>query len=778
MGKYAVAALDGAGADASATESNSAAPAIPTAKAPNPRIAIANQMHGSGKLDAAETLYREILQADPDNPNALHGLGLIAYQTEHFEQAVELLQAAVRHKPDYVQAYNNLGNALNLIGRPDEAREAYEQAVLLSPQHAEALNNLANLLRVSGQRRQAIETFERALEADPEFRLARMNMAKTLIELGRFDEAQEILHGALEACPDDAEIYFNIGLAHSLDLEFEKAVEALSDCVERDPRHTEAYFKLGYAHARCDRRLDAQVSYRLALEMDPDHTAARNNLGNIFASLGRYGEAVVEYERALKAVPRRVDVIDNLGVALRKAGRFEEAFEVLDRALKIDPHYGSAHNDLGAAYQAIGDIDAAARCYLRAVEVAPDEPSGEKNYLFALLNLPGLSSAEVFRRHCELRGRYHRPGAEPKIFSGRSRDTDRRLRIGYLSSDFRTHVVSLNMLPLFENHDHDQVEIFLYAEVEYPDRVTAQIKSAGDHWRPTKDRTDAEVAEMVEADEIDILVCMAGADPSQFPRLRNQRPRRDGLLADRRPAASAGNAGRIYRGALSPANLLPVRAARRPPSNRFHAGGEKWLRTFGSFNKPEKVNDEVVALWSDVLKAVPDSRLLLKYFNLYREPSLQRRWRERFAAHGIPAERLVLKAQNESRHSHLQLYNQVDIALGPFPFNGATTTFEALTMGVPVVAVRGRHFVDRVAASIATHAGHPEFVAGSEPEYVERAVALASDIDGLNEIRARLRADIAASPICDGRAYAVSIENAYRDMWGRWCRGDVPAAAE
>ena len=191
--------------------------------------------------------------------------------------------------------------------------------------------------------------------------------------------------------------------------------------------------------------------------------------------------------------------------------------------------------------------------------------------------------------------------------------------------------------------------------------------------------------------------------------------------------------------------------------------------TFASFNKPEKINEQVIALWARVLTAIPHSRLLLKYFNLYSEPALRDRWVEKFAEHGIEADRLILKASADAAKSHLALVGEADIALDPFPFNGATTTYESLIMGVPVITLRGKHFVDRVAGSILTHCGHSELVAETSEDYVTLARELAGDPVRLSDLRRSLREEFFSSTLSDGVSYTLSVEEGFRDMWRKWC---------
>jgi len=319
--------------------------------------------------------------------------------------------------------------------------------------------------------------------------------------------------------------------------------------------------------------------------------------------------------------------------------------------------------------------------------------------------------------------------------------------------------------------------------VARPDRVSDMFKSAADGWTDVRGLTDGEIAERIAGDGIDILVMLAGRfdDNRAFLAAERAAPiqvsyhdvatsglnEMDALLTDEvlsPPDGTEQFTERLvrlpaYYQYLTPDGLPDVAS---PPAT--FAGRV----TFGSFNKPEKMTDQVVALWAEVLDAVPGARLALKYKNHYGDPETERYWRGRFGDHGVGDDRLVLLSGDDKRADHLWLYGQIDIALDPFPFNGATTTFEALAMGVPVVALKGTRFAGRVAASILHQAKCDELAADTPTDYVAIARDLAGDIDHLADLRAKLRGRLRASALCDGPAYARTVEAAYRGLWRDW----------
>ncbi len=677
---------------------------------------LGNRLHRQERFSEAETVFRAILDHDARNPAALHFLGVIAHQTGRHDAAVRLIRAAIAVAPNYHQAYNNLGNVYESMRQHVDAAEAYARATELKPDYKDA--------------------------------------------------------------------HFNLGIVRRQLGELEKALEAFSACMRLDQQCAETHFEIGKTYQLMGCRLQAQIAYKVALELDPTHVSSRHNLANLQTTLGRINEALSEYEQILEHHPDNVRVLNSKGVAQRKIGLIEQAIATVSQSDSLDPDNVETLATLGAAYQTIGDNEKAFACYRRATEIMPDAECAHKSLLFVALNLPELSSQQMFDLHRKVRGPFDKPALTRKPFVSRDRDPNRRLRIGYVSSDFRTHVVGFNMLPLITSHDHSQFEVFLYGQIEFPDHVTDIFKEGADHWRSTLMKSNERVAREIEEDEIDILVILAGRFDENRPIVASYRPAP--IQVSYHDCATSGLEAMDYwltDPILHPTDtpeLFTEQLYRLPvyyqyprqenlPEVKSPPALTNGFVTFGCFNKPEKINDEVVALWAEILKAVPNSRLLLKYFNHYSQPAARKQWEARFAEHSVAADRLILRAGLDHRRSHLELYDNVDIALDPFPFNGATTTFESLLMGVPVISLRGRHFVDRVASSMMTHVGLPEWIAETRLEYVTLAADLAGDLPRLARLRGDLRTKLHGSPLCDSPTYARTVEAAYRDMWQTWC---------
>jgi predicted O-linked N-acetylglucosamine transferase (SPINDLY family) len=344
-------------------------------------------------------------------------------------------------------------------------------------------------------------------------------------------------------------------------------------------------------------------------------------------------------------------------------------------------------------------------------------------------------------------------------------------------------VVANNLLPLISAHDRGRFDVRLYGLVARPDRLTGMFKTAADGWTDMRGMDDGAIADRIAGDGVDILVVLAGRFDDNRPFVAAHRAApiqisfhdvatsgldaMDALLTDAilsPPESAAQFTERLVR--------LPVYYQFLPPDNLPELAplpaAAAGRITFGSFNKPEKITPDVAALWARVLDAVPGSRLALKFKNLYGDPETQRFWRARFERHGVGPDRLILLSGDDRRRDHLALYGQIDIALDPFPFNGATTTFEAMAMGVPVVTLAGTRFAGRVAASILHHASCADLIAADADGYVAIARGLAGDLERLADLRAGLRNRLTASPLCDGTAYARTVEDAYRALWRDW----------
>lgn len=613
-------------------------------------LARALEHHRAGRLTKAARLYKKILKTFPDQPDALHFLGVIADQSGNHEKAVDLISRAIAVNPDDAEAYNNLGAALKHLGRIEDGAAAYAKAVALWPDYAEAHSNLGNTLR----------------------------------ELGRPEEAVASIHRALALKPDNAN--------------------------------------------------------------------AHNNLGNAYKALYRLDDAAAAFHRAIE----------------------------------LRPNYPEAYNNVGMVLMDEGLIEAAVEAFKMAIAQGVDNPAAHANLLFCMNYEFAFTAGDILaesRHWSEKYGRHDRTGPGP---FPNDPSPDRRLKIGYVSPDFKQHSVAYFFEPLLAAHDREHVEIFCYAEVARPDAVTERLKVLADHWYSTVGDDDAAVAEQIRQHGIDILIDLAGYTSGTRLRVFGLKP----------APIQVSWLGYPNTTGLSAIDYRLTDAVADPPGesdahyseelvrlpNGFHcyqplAGApevdalpaqEMGHLTFGSFNTFPKVSENVITTWAKVLSEVPNSRLLLKAWQ-FADEAVRERCLDIFRANGIADERLELVPRIAAPEEHLGLYGRVDMALDTFPYGGTTTTCEALWMGVPVVTLKADRHAGRVGASLLTTLGLEELIADTAEAYVAAAAALAGDLDRLADMRAGLRQRLQASKLCDRAGFARDIEAAYREMWRRWC---------
>ena len=780
--------------------------------------------HQAGRLTDAKRAYVEVLSREQNNAVALHLLGVVRNQEGEAGQAIELIGTAIALQPDYAEAHNNLGNALHDQGQLEAAVVAYYRALRLKPGYAQAHSNLGNALYDQGKLEESVAACRAALALKPDLAEAHSNLGNALKDQGKLEEAVAAYHEALTLKPDFAVAHNNLGNALYDQGDLEAAVAAYGKAQRLKPDYAQAQSNLGNA-LRDQGKLDLAVAAcHASLALQPDCTEAHSNLGNALRDQGKLEEAVTAYHDALALKPDFAEAHNNLGNALRDQGKLEESVAAYHAALALKPDFAEAHNNLGAVYRSQGLPAAAAAACRRAVRLKPDfaeahcnlgnvlrdqgkleeavaacraalalKPDfaeAHSNLIFTMNYDARVTPEEIFAESRDWNLHHAAPRAEPIRARHIPPDPERRLRIGYVSPDLRSHSVSYFVEPLLASHDRDAVEVFCYAEVTQPDRVTARLRNLADGWRSTVGLTDAEVAERIREDRIDILIDLAGHTANNRLQVFARRPAPvqvswcgypnttgmtaiDYRLTDAH-ADPHGDADALHSETLvrlpdcflcyAPPHDAPEAA---PPP---HAGSGHI--TFGSFNNLTKLRPGTIAVWAQILERVPGSRLIVKSKPLVDEKT-RRRNLELFAAAGISAERLELVPWIPSQAGHLGAYSRIDIALDTFPYNGTTTTCEALWMGVPVIALRGRRHAARVGLSLLAAVGMPEFAVQSTQAYVEAAVGLANDLDRLTALRGDLRERLRASPLCDAGAFTRHVETAYRDMWRTWCTTDV-----
>jgi len=565
------------------------------------------------------------------------------------------------------------------------------------------------------------------------------------------------------------------------------AVAALNRFLRDRPDHPGGLYLMALcanAAGRADVAIDCLRRARDAAPADPD---IAYSLGSLLAPAA-VEEALACFRDAVRLRPGFAAAWTNMGNLLAGLGLLEEAAEAYERALAADPDLVEVETNLGVLRQSQGLHDEALRHHDHVVGIRPDFRKGQHNRLMSMHYNERLTTDEIRAAHLSWGDALWAEFAGARMQSGdfaNSREQDRPLRIGYVSPDFRQHPVASFFLPLLEAHDRTRVDVGCYSTVARPDAMTDRIRAAADRWIDASGMDDETLAGRIVADRIDILVDLAGhtsgnrlpvfarrAAPVQVTWLGY--PGITGLATmDYRLTDAVADPPGEETDATGPERLLRLPGGflcYSPPVdvavNKPPLGGRPVV--FGSFNNFAKVNEAVLDCWADILKLCPSAELMLKARSL-NDPGTRKRCADAFGARGVDPGRIRLRGTVPGLADHFAAYNQIDIALDTFPYNGTTTTFDALWMGTPVVALRGDRHAARVGASILTHLGLPDLIAEDRRGYIEIAAALAGDQGRCGDYAARLRDGLRASPLLDSTRFARSIEKTYRDMWNYWC---------
>jgi len=751
-------------------------------------------LRAQGRVDDTRAALRRALALDPTLA-AAHFYLANSFGPDEAAQAAAHLRAAIRCDPALAEAHNNLGNLLRAT-QPAEAQAAFERAIALRPDFMHAYFNLGTLLAsmqpATAEATEATEaTLRRALELDPRFAPAWSRLGQLLCAQ-RPDAAEAALRRAIELDPELAAAHFHLGnllCARRPDA----AAQALRRAVEIKPDFAAAWVNLAHALTKTHPK-DAEAAARQAVALDPGLADAHYNLGTLIG-VTHPEEAVDALRRAVALQPDHRLAWHHLGLVL-KGERLHEAEAALRRAIELDPADPAGHAALGNVLLDMGRLDESVASYRQALALASVESSSEdgasgdivvahSDLIFALAFQ--TDDPQTLLDECRrFAARYEPPVLEPHAPGEDNLTPGRRLRIGYVSPDFRSHCQALFTVPLLAHHDRAAFEIVCYASVAKPDAMTQHIKTLVDVWRDVRELDDAALARQIRDDRIDILVdlTMHMAAGRRLLFARRPAPVQLAWLAYPGTTGSPAMDYRLTDPWLDPVDepgrdaLYSERSLRLPDAfwcydaqvaglevNPLPAAGGEPI-TFGCLNNPAKISDHALRLWSAVLAAVPHARLLL----LAPPGAPRKTLGARAQAQGIDPARVAFVG-HQTRRLYLETYHRIDLALDSFPYNGHTTSLDAFWMGVPVVTRTGRSAASRGGWSIAANLGMPELVAHTDEDFVRVATGLAHDLPRLGALRAGLRARMKASPLMDAPRFAANIESAYREMWRAHCEG-------
>ena len=708
-------------------------------------------------------------------------LGVAYKQMGQSAAALAPMQKAITLLPGDADVHSNMGAALHDLGRMIEAEASLRRALQIDPKNAQALSNMGLTLQTLGRYTEAEATLKKVLKLKPDFAEAHNNLGNALKAQGRLSEAQASYRRALQINPNFAVVHYNLGILHSEAGRLDMAEASYRQALRIDPNYATAYNNLGITLKELNRPDEAEACYNQALKIDPDYPDAFCNLGVLQMSQGQLGEAEQSYLRALQLCPGFAIARNNLGVTLQDMGKLDEAEACFRSALdsKADSHAALAN--MAGFLMATGRLDESGISTRRALEIKPEYAEAQGNLLFALNYHPDLGAEEIYRAYQEFDARRAVPLRSSWRAHPNDKDPERRLRIGYVSPDFKKHSCRYFLEPLLSHHDKARVEVYAYAELAREDEMSLRYKKLVEHWLPTKGMSDEVLAERIRSDKIDILVELAGHTAGN--RL---------LAFARKPApVSVSWLGYGYTTGLSaidyyltdlacvplgsenlfaesPFRIATPAYAYRPAADMGEVNSLPALKNgyirFGTLTRSIRVNHRTIRVWAEILAAVPNSRLVMNSLT-FKESAMQDRIAAQFLQHGIQRDRLDIGFHSPP----WDVLRGMDIGLDCFPHNSGTTLFETLYMGVPYITLAGRPSVGRLGSSILQGVAHQEWIATSEEDYREKAVKLASDVAHLSQFRRSLRGQMENSPLMDEAGFTLKVEQAYREMWKIWC---------
>ena len=608
---------------------------------------------------------------------------------------------------------------------------------------------------------------------------SRIKRGKQLIEAGRYEEARSVYQQICARRKNDADLWFTLGAINGMLNRHADAVACGSRAVELAPNHAMACYNLGIALRNTGQAEKAAAVLRRALQLNPANQDAASNLGHVLIELHRYDDAEAVFRGVLDAQPDNTEFYAVYGSAMQTIGRYEAAVKAYRKALDMRfSDAGGIYENMGAALCMQGKYQESIETFDAALKLEPDNARTHSSLLLTLHYLAGQDPESILERHRRWPGNALSPS--PRALRARPSGRPERLRIGYVSSDFRKHSVAYFVEPLLALHDASRYEITCYFAHKDADETTRRLQQLAHRWRDVADLDDRQLLQMIANDGIDILVDLNGhtsggrltafarrAAPVQvsfigYPDttgVTEMDYRLSDAIADP-PGAERLCTESLYR---LPDCFLCYQAPEDAPAVVQTPWEKNGFITFGSFNNLAKINAEVIDLWAGLLREVPDSRLVIKNPSL-TDKATRERYQASFAKAGIPGERIDLVGFIADAAGHLGAYGRMDIALDTFPYNGTTTTCEALWMGVPVITLRGDRHSARVGASLLTAAGHPEWIADTPEQYLAIARDLAQDTGRLAQLRAGLREQLSVSLLCSAEPYVKAVEAAYDEM--------------
>ena len=759
-----------------------------------PLLELAMRAHAHQRLDEMEGACRAVLDRDPANADALHLLGVAACARGQCDTALEWLHRASAGAPGSAVILTSIGNAHRGAGRPQQAIQWYERALAADPGYALAYRNLGIVTHERHGAATAIGYYRMAIELEPSHGAIHFNLGNALTELGNLALAVDSYRTALQLDPTITGAWFNLGNALRGLRRFDDAAACYRALLQRIPEHAEAYNHLGQVLAQKRELNQAVDCYRQALRLRPGFAGTHNNLGNALKGLKLPDQAIASYQEAIALKPDFAEAYNNLASVYSEQSRFPEAIAHYERAVELKPDYTGAEANALTLRRQICDwserngglrrLESLVEECLARGEASPVDP-------FTALSLPFSTATQlaIAQRYAQeksarvssLHDRLARPRLAPN---------PPRLKIGYVSANFRNHPTAHLMVQLFALHDRQRFEIFTYTwgpddGSDYRRRIAAD----SDHFVDLTEDSYLASAQRIAGDGIHILVDRAGFTRDSRAEIFALRPAPiqvnyigfpgslggdfiDYLVTDARVSPPEQLQHLAEHPVLLPDCYLvtdpqPRLAERRP--SRSECGLPEHGFVFCCFNTNYKIEPTIFDVWMRILARVPGSVLWL----LQSSPQAAENLRREAQARGVDSARLVF-APKVPKPEHLARHGLADLFLDTLHYNAHTTAVDSLWSGVPLLTCPGRSFASRVAASALAAVGMEQLVVADLAGYERLAVSLACEPHRYAQVRQALQHQLPGCALFDAERYARHLEAAYEQMWQRYTDGRGP----
>lgn len=739
---------------------------------------LANCYYDQNDLDNAIVHYRKAIKLNPDFAQAYYNLGNAFKKQDLLQNAEASYKKALAIETGNVWIYTNLAHVLYEQDRFQEAKDFYEQALKIQEDFSSAHVGLGVVLRALDFLTEAEDHFRRAIKLDNDIE-AYGHLGNLLEANYKVSEAEACFKDAILAHPDSADAHVKMAIFLRALGRVPESIPYFNQALLIDPSRKDIHVDIGLAKAELGYFLEAESCYREAIKLDADYWLAYNNLGLVLHRMERYAEAELAFNKSIELHPSEALLHSNLGLTLAALGQIKKAETSLKKAVEIHPEYVNAHINLCTNYIAQGRLDEAESECFEALKYDPGSNKAKSNLLFAM-NYSGHHSAEYRFQQAREFDQIVTKKVEHAFTVWQSSPEAKRLRIGVMSGDLRQHPVAYFLENWVKNVDFSKFELFAYLTDTREDIFTGRIKPNFSHWKSLVGMTDQAAAESIHDDGIDILFDLSGHTSGNRLQILAWKPAPiqvswlgyfattgmqsiDYFIADEVGVPEADRKYFVEKIKYIPDTRLCFTAphvAIEPSSLPASTSGSI---TFASFQTLAKAGDDVLMLWAEVMRALPDSKLRWQCKSFW-DADVTADVAARFAKLGISGDRLMLLG-SVSRDAYFAAHHDVDVILDTFPYPGGTTTCEALWMGVPTLTLAGDSLIARQGASMLSAAGLADWVAETKDEYLNMALSHCSDLNQLAHLRAKLRTQVLASPLFDAERFASNMETAIWEMW-------------